>query len=322
MYVRVATLSDLINEKAPISMEKSIRCKAGGTNMFSKPTRIHHYVPRFLLRPWTVDGQLHGYYWDKFKQCVRVRRLGVSAFCHQLDLLSLETSLVPSDALENQFFGRIDDLGAKAVAKLIDDGPTGLSAEERCDFGRLILSLDARRPVGVATIKEDGAQCFESELGNDPEIREAFERECIDEKPAEYVFSVSRVSLADRALLLIQQLVDNPKVGKVFINAHWRVFQLGRGDGSFLLSDRPLIRTEGYDRPKTVWALPLSPRTLFVASNSPSVIKSFESRTPLQLRKRVNESSLNQVDRYVFMTDEANLPLVTKHLKKFVKQTC
>ena len=290
--------------------------------MSASPARRHHYVPRFLLRPWAVDGQLRGYYWDRFKQSVRVSKLGVSAFCHELDLLSLQTSFVPSDALENEFFGRVDDLGAKAVAKLMDYGPASLSAEERCDFGRLLLSLDARRPVRVATIKREGALYFESELDNDREILEAFERERIDEKPSEYVSNVGRVSLADRALLLIQQLVDNPTVGKVLINAHWRVFQLGRGDGSFLLSDRPLIRTEGYDRPKTVWALPLSPRTLFVASSSASVIESFERQAPLQLRKRINESSLNQVDRYVFMIDESNIPLVSKRLETLGIGSC
>ena len=82
-----------------------------------------------------------------------------------------------------------------------------------------------------------------------------------------------------------------------------------------MLSDRPLIRTGGYDQPKTVWALPLSPKAVFVASNSLSVIQNLDSHTPLKLRKRINESSLNQVDRYVFMIDESNLPLVSKRLK-------
>lgn len=283
--------------------------------MTSGSARRHHYVPRFLLRPWTTDGYLHGYYWDGFKQDVHVRKLGVSAFCHELDLFSLETSDVPFDALESEFFGHVDDLGAKAAAKLVKNGPTGLAADERSDFGRLLLSLEARRPVNVAAIKEKGARHFESELNHDPEILGAFKREGINKKPSEFWRDIGHNSLADRALLMIQKLVDNPKVGKVLINGHWRVYHLGTGDGSLVLSDRPLIRTEGYDQPKTVWALPLSPKALFVASNSLSVVQNFDRQTRFQLRKRMNESSLNQVDRYVFMIDKSNLPLVSKRLK-------
>lgn len=283
--------------------------------MTSKSAREHHYVPRFLLRPWRTDGNLHGYYWDGFKQDVRVKKRGVSAFCKELDLLSLKTSIVPSDAIESEFFGRVDDLGSRAAAKLVNNGPTGLTADERSNFGRLLLSLDARRPVNVAAIKAKGARHFESEVDRDSELLEAFKREGIDKKPSEFWRDVTHAPLADHALLMIQKLVDNPKVGTVLINAHWRVYHLGSGDGSYVLSDRPLICTEGYDQPKTVWALPLSPKALFVASNSLSVIQSFDHQTPLQLRKRMNESSLNQVDRYVFMTNESNLPLVSKRLK-------
>jgi hypothetical protein len=62
----------------------------------------------------------------------------------------------------------------------------------------------------------------------------------------------------DRALLLIQGLVDNPTVGRHVINAHWREYRLGADDGSFLLGDRPLIRIAGYSDPKCIWSLPLS----------------------------------------------------------------
>lgn len=283
--------------------------------MTSKSARKHHYVPRFLLDPWRIDGNLYGYYWDGSKQDVCVRKRGVRAFCKELDLLSLETSIVPSDVIESKFFGSVDNLGATVAKELIKNGPTGLSADERSNFGRLLLSLDARRPVNVAAIKEKGVQHFKRELDHDPELLEAFKREGIDKKPSEFLAYITHTSLSDRALLMIQKLVDNPKVGTVLINAHWRVYHLGSGDGSYVLSDRPLLRTEGYDHPETVWALPLSPKALFVASNSLSVIQNFDRQTPLQLRKHMNQSSLNQVDRYVFMIDESNLPLVSKRLR-------
>lgn len=281
--------------------------------MSSGTARKHHYVPEFILRRWAVNGELRGYYWDRYKLDVRVKVLGVGGFCYELDLLSLGTN-VSTDALETRFFGAVDDYGAKVADKLAANGSVGLSADERSHFARLLLSLDARRPFNVAALK-GAAKHFAEELDQDREIQEAFKREGIDGKPSTFLCERSQVSLEDRALLIIQKLVDNPEVGTHLINAHWQVYNIGDHDCSLVLSDRPLIRTGAYDRPKTVWALPLSPKMLFVASNSPTVIQSFACQTPSRLRKRMNESSLNQVDRYVFMIDEANLPLVNKRLR-------
>ena len=34
-----------------------------------------------------------------------------------------------------------------------------------------------------------------------------------------------------------------------------------------------------------------------------------------ELRQRINEFTMNQIDRYVFMADESNLPFVTERLQ-------
>lgn len=278
--------------------------------------RKHHYVPRFLLRKWAVNGKLHGYHWDRYKQEVRVSRRGVASFCKKLDLLSLQAAGLRPDALEQDFFGYVDDRAAKVLVVLLDSGPESLDSELRSDFARFLLSLDARRPSNVLKLRVDAVAAIESELNNDPEILDAFKTEGISERPSTFLDEATGVRIEDRALLLIQKLVDNQTVGKRLINGHWRTYQLGPDDGTLVFSDRPLIRINGYDHPKGVWALPISPRCVFVAANSYQVIDGFDRRTPRQIRKHTNRSSIEQADRYVFMKNETNLPLVRRHLPR------
>lgn len=278
--------------------------------------RNHHYVPRFLLRKWAVDGKLHGYHWDRYKQEVRAKRRGVASFCKKLDLLSLQSAGLRADTLERDFFGYVDDRAAKVSVVLLDSGPEGLDSELRSDFARFLLSLDARRPSNVLKLRVDAVATFESDLNNDPEILEEFETEGISERPSTFLHEATGVPIEDRALLLIQKLVDNQAVGKLLINAHWRTYHLRPDDGTFVLSDRPLIRIHGYNHPKAVWALPISPRCVFVAANSYEIIESCDRRTSRQIRKLTNRSSVEQIDRYVFMNSDTNLPLVRRHLPR------
>ena len=53
---------------------------------------------------------------------VSVKKLGVGAFCEEIDLLSLSAARFSPDALEKGLFGRVTDRGAKAIAVLVDSG--------------------------------------------------------------------------------------------------------------------------------------------------------------------------------------------------------
>ena len=99
----------------------------------------------------------------------------------------------------------------------------------------------------------------------------------------------------DRALLMVQGVVDNPEVGCYLLNAHWRVDHLERGQGSFLLGDRPLIRTAGYSSEECIWALPLSPSAVFVAANAASAVAKLDRSSGPLLRKRINESTMKAI---------------------------
>ena len=71
--------------------------------------------------------------------------------------MSLKAHDLGRDAIERLFFGEIDTNGTAARDILLEHGPAGLTAGQRCDFARLLLSLDARRPFNVDKLRTEGA---------------------------------------------------------------------------------------------------------------------------------------------------------------------
>ncbi len=281
--------------------------------------RKHHFVPKLLLRPWlkqdaSSQNVLCGHYWDEKRGQMSKKEKGLDAFCYQLDLLTLGYSRRGRDAIESIFFGAVDTKGAIAREILLKSGPQSLTGDQRCDFARLLLSLDMRRPAIVKKLREDGAQTYKTGLDNAPEILSAMTDAGIGEMPSFYYEQYTGASLEDVAVTAIQRIVDNPEVGGRLINAHWYVKHLGEYDGSLVLADRPLIRIRGYDHPGAAWVLPLTPKAAFIAVNHPENLKRMQRVTPQRFAKQTNYSSANQAERFVFSVNDFHERWLVNHL--------
>ena len=181
--------------------------------MTSQESRRHHFVPEFLLKPWVVDGVLNGFWWDHREGRLSCRRKGAKAFCYDKDLFSAKRHEDGRDVLERKFFGAIDTKSAVARDRLLVEGSTSLDVDQRCDFARLLLSLEARRPVIVHRLREEGSRFLSDSLDSDPEILDAMEREGLSESPSQWSEQHGG-PLEDRALANIQYLVDHPNIGQ------------------------------------------------------------------------------------------------------------
>lgn len=292
--------------------------------VMTNKSRNHHFVPKLLLRPWLRQEAgnqkvLCGHYWNDRRGQLDKKCRGLDSFCSQLDLLTLKSRVTDPDALERIFFGEVDNKGAIARDILLKSGPQSLTKDQRCDFARLLLSLDMRRPVIVEKLRKEGTETYKTALDSDPEILSAMTNAGIEEMPSRYYERIKGVSLEDKAVDTIQKLVDNPEVGKWLINAHWYVQHLGEHDVSLVLADRPLIRIHGYDHPGAVWVLPLTPKAAFIAVNHPKNLKNMQRVTPQRFTKQTNYSSVQQAERYVFSVDDSHERWLAKYLAPQVK---
>ncbi|MBY0322276.1 MAG: DUF4238 domain-containing protein [Reyranella sp.] len=285
------------------------------------PAIKHHFVPKFLMNPWVVQtgtGQrsLMGYYWDERQRRVRCKIRGLDSFCYQIDLLSLRHHQLGIDAIERVFFGEIDSKGATAVTALLNKGARELSPQQRVEFVRLLLSLEARRPQVVDLLKQDGAKKLAEGLDEDPEIVDEMKKIGLDESPSSYFRRRAGVAFEDRALAIVQKLVDDPNVGGRVLNAHWHVKTLGEHDGTLVLSDRPLIRVRGVEHPGALWVLPLTPKAAFVAANHTENIRRIIDVPSARFAKELNASSVQQAERFVFSVLPNSAQWLEKRLRR------
>lgn len=281
----------------------------------------HHYVPEFLIKPWANHGVVAGYWWDSIAGLLRCNQKGPKAFCYETDLFSLQSEHHSKDQLERLFFEKVDTLGADARDQLLKGGVDSLSHDQRCNFARLLLSLDSRRPQFVAKVRTEGRQQLVHALDNDDQIMTAMVREGIDGTPSSYFEEQTKSLLEDRAVTGLQQITDNPKIGSTLLRAHWILVELTGTTQALVLSDRPMIRTLAYDHPMTVWALPLSPTTIFCAANARNAIERIRRINHRRLAIACNQAGASQADRYIFSVSDTDRSWLEKYLIKAVHRT-
>lgn len=276
--------------------------------------RRHHYVPVFLLAPWVLHGELNGYWWNERKDALDYKKKGPKAFCNVMDLLSLRTHKNGRDALEAGFFQKIDEQGAAVRDYFLQNNVADLNVDQRIEFARLLFSLDMRREQIVERLRSD-KQKYADGLNRDERIKAWMAHNGYEGDPASLAEQVLG-SLEDRALLVIQKLVDNRDIGARLINAQWHVARVQPLDGTFVLSDRPLIRLNAFDHPNGAWILPLTPSVIFVAMNSPDDLVRLKRMTGQRLVKTINSLSANQSDRFIFSVEPGHARWIAPRLKE------
>lgn len=274
----------------------------------SQEPRRHHYVPEFLLRPWTREWQpqqelLRGYYWDRHLNRLRFRENGVGAFCYRLDLLTLHDRREGRAVLESRFFQAIDEAGQRALEKLVDQGPDALANTERCDFVRLLLSLHYRRPNMIERLRREGAATLKAGLDGATDVLSELSQQGIDAKPTEYAETELGWSFEERALLVVQDLVDSRETGQRLLDAHWYLKRLRREHGSFMLSDSPLVRTHGLDNQMATWFLPLSPKVGFFMTKHARSLELIKKASANTIVYHANIDAVSSAEKYAFSVD-------------------
>lgn len=259
---------------------------------------------------------MRGYYWDDRGKSLRRLEKGAKGFCSEMHLFTVRTRADPPDLIERKTFGPVDLEGARARDKLVQGGPSTLSLEDKSDFIRLLLSLDARRPEVVKQLRAGGEHLRQS-LDNDPENLALAAAFGLEELPSTFLKAFRGVPLEDRALALIAKLTDSSRVGERVARAKWVVRRLSRHAPEVVLSDRPLVRVGGTFSDDFMWALPLAPDVVFFATPAASLAERIRRAPERLIAHDVNAASVSQSDRYVFSTeDQPNDGWLAKRLKE------
>jgi hypothetical protein len=113
---------------------------------------------------------------------------------------------------------------------------------------------------------------------------------------------------------MIAEIIDNQRVGPTIFDMHWSRIDLSRSNVTLLNSDRPIDQPIGLGDPRAYIAFPISPRTLFLASNDSTLAGRIAHGDHTKAVKLMNKTVVSQAREFVWGVDDSQLPFVQKHM--------
>jgi hypothetical protein len=228
----------------------------------------HHYIPIFYLKQWAGgDGRVCEF--SKPYDRVKPKRVHPDGTGYVRGLNTIP-GLPPHEAdyLETYFMQLTDDYASRALRILLGETPWKFTNKERSGWSRFIVSLVARNPESVERLKAAGHALFDRAL---PDIESDYaSRKRSTDPPtyAEYASQSSPNPAGRAAAILIQKVIDDPRLGTWINQMRWMVLHDARPKNLLLTSDRPIVMTNGLAHENSQIILPISPRHVFVATNN------------------------------------------------------
>jgi len=211
-------------------------------------------------------------------------------------------------ALEEEFFKRLDNDAAVAHQKLIASPMVKLTGTELSAWSTFILSLLHRSPGHLSATKKAGVIFWKQalqEIRNDGRASPAV----IDE-----YLRLSGPHEGEKAILRnLPALISNPKIGQFLNSCKWAVIEAPQGEIALLLSDDPLVRTNGLRTPEGHIAMPLSPRHLLIAAWKLETVQRIRALPIQQVIKMMNAWTVRSARHFVIAPDLRQQPFIEKH---------
>ena len=264
----------------------------------------HHYIPEYYLANWAGDDRRFERYNKPVPSKTMVRRVFPSEAGWQKGLYASPRDSRGTQWLESQIFQIIDSKAALVLSKITAEPPQVPTAEERSAWTLFLRSLLHRTPDNFKStiahaksmideaIEEAREHYLTLRAPTDPDTFEAFK---------EAMTSDERHRMALKSL---PTLMANPRIGQFLHDMPTRVFTLPDASQDFLLSDDPLVRSNGLQQENGHIAIPLSPRKLFVSAYREGLLDRFAAMKPNELAASVNRWTVESARHFVVARDK------------------
>lgn len=201
----------------------------------------HHYSPAFYLKEWTgADSRLCEYSrlicaCPKVNGRIRTRCTFPDGTGYEIDLYRVE-GLPETEAhsVETVFMGMVDTDAKRALDKIISGDTTPWDSKMRSAWTRFILSLVFRNPEAVHLIETVMSEIWKTATA-DLQVDYEKLRQPTDPLTLEEFVVPSRAAPGKAALLMLQQIIDNDRLGPTIFDMHWVSVSVAEFSFSFSL---------------------------------------------------------------------------------------
>jgi len=112
----------------------------------------------------------------------------------------------------------------------------------------------------------------------------------------------------------LERFINNRPLLDNISKLQWGMVDLTGTRYRLVTSDRPVVRTDGLNKPDSHLAVPLSPTRLFIATNNQRTTAMFQSMPPRDLVMRMNKRVVRNAIKYVWDTGLTNERLIKGQL--------
>ena len=275
--------------------------------------RKHHYLPIFYSKQWAGDDgkvvRFHRPY-----QTIIDRRIAPAGVGWKEDLYKVDGLIGPDQqALEVQYFSRLDDVAARVHRKLIASPLEPLEPIDVNDWTHFMLSLLHRTPHFIDETRKFGLATWRK-LTLDPDLVDrAVSRGHHPDTAREYLTSLTDEDGLHSTMITLPQLIASRRVIELVHNFHWAHYDVPEGSPDLLLSDCPVFLSNGLDNPSGHLAMPLSPQRMVVMAKERRVIEDLNRENPKHIVKRMNRLTVRSAREFVVATDLSQERFISRH---------
>jgi hypothetical protein len=282
--------------------------------MAQNPPRKHHYIPIFYTKAWASrsDGLVCRF--TKPHETTVDRRVNPAAVGWAKDLYALPgDNSEDRQFLEERFFSQLDNVAAVALAKMNSTPMVALTKKEVTAWSLFMRSLLSRTPDTLQAMKESGVRVWENGLtklrDHYPDLRSSSDPESFDE----YLARRDPQDTERGVLRVLPRLLTNPKIEGFVSSMHWQAIDIPAHQPELLLSDNPVLRTNGLRVPGGHWAMPLSPRRLMVATWERELAANIGKEPIREVVRAMNKWTVESARHFVVSTSTAQMGYIARH---------
>ncbi len=276
----------------------------------------HHYLPEFFQRRWAgADGKVTEY--RRPHAGVILRRVHPSQTGFQRELYAVPSRTDPRrrQALEIDFMSPLDNQASKALTFIETHGRRPDDQRLASAWSRFLLSLMHRSPERVAIIRR---KLREEDAGASERLERRYaELRRPDDPPtaAAYRAEADEALYEELEAALIRRMIDSPFIGAHLNNMQWSIGTFHAPKHGLVLSDNPIIMSNGIGTAEGFVLLPVSPGSFFMAVNARRVSDAFAAQQE-RLERGLNDAIVRQAELLVIAADDRHKRFVDKRLMR------
>lgn len=275
----------------------------------------HHYLPIFHLEKWADSkGKLQR--WSRIDHTGELfcKWRAPAAFAYEKDLYRVDhLGDDVAELVEREVFGKIDNAAAVALQKLITP-PHGsqLTIDDRAWWAHYLNASTVRVPHQIHTLRERAPKSLLAELSKPNEDFDRLKGDRTEKTMAEYVMSVNPARILNAGMATVVNQMAAGRGPDAIFQLKWAVRSMPHTGKLLMISDNPLVRVGSLFEGDCLLLMPLTPRILFIAATSESILLRAFRMSAADIVEASNIAQFANAQRFAF--GSGNREFIDRHL--------